>query len=109
MGYRLHYASTHQVKYDGGYFNYKTNINQLLAEKCDAYYNESSAEDSDHLEVNRDELVKLVQDIKDNPQWYEAYIASNSWDYTTEDLVAIFEEMIEKSDQSNDFIVIHWY
>ncbi len=109
MGYRLHYATTYQIEYGGGYFNHKTEINRLLAEKCDAYYNEDSAEYSNHLEVERKEVVKLVQDIKDNPQWYEAYIASNGWDYSIEDFVEIFEEMIEKSDQSNNFIVIHWY
>lgn len=40
MGYRLHYATTYRVKYDGGYFNHKTEINELLVDKCDASYNE---------------------------------------------------------------------
>lgn len=109
MGYRLHYASTYQVKYEGGYFNHKTEINRLLVEKCDATYNEITPESSDDLEVNREELVKLVQDMKYNPQWYEAYIASNGWDYSMEDFVSIFEEMISKSDQRNDFVVISWF
>lgn len=108
MGYRLHYATTYQVKYGGGFFNHKTKINQLLADKCDASYNNDMPEYSDYLEVEREELMKLVQDIKNNPKEYENYLSANDWDYTSEDLVKIFEEMIQRSDQSNTFIILQW-
>lgn len=109
MGYRLHYATAYRVEYAGGYFNHKTEINRLLADKCNASYNEYDPEDSDHLEVDRAELVELVQDIKERPDYYRAYLSSNGWDYSLEDFISIFEEMINKSDQSNEFIVLSWY
>lgn len=108
MGYRLNYASTYQVKYEGGYFNKKTEINQLLADKCNAAYNDEAPEYSDHLEVERAELVKLVQEIKDNPKEFEDYISAKGWDYTPDDLIKIFIEFIEKSDPRNDFIILQW-
>ena len=109
MGYRLHYAKAYHVEYGGGYFNYKTQINRLLADECYAFYNEESPENSDRLEVARISLQEFVADIKKNPKTYEEYISKNGWDYSLEDFIAIFEEMIEKSDQRNDFIVISWF
>ena len=109
MGYRLHYATTYQIEYGGGYFNHKTEINELLVEKCDATYNEITPECSDHLEVDRVDLEKLVLDIKNNPKEFEEYLATKGWDYTLDDFVEIFEEMIAKSYQRNDFVVLSWY
>lgn len=109
MGYRLHYATTYQVRYGGGYFNHKNEINKLLVDKCDADYNDITPECSDRLEVERKDLVKFVQEIKDNPKEYEDYLSSNGWDYTLEDFVEIFEELISKSDQSNEYIILQWY
>ena len=109
MGYRLHYATPYRVKYDGGYFNHKTEINELLVDKCDASYNEITPECSDRLEIEREDLVKLVQEIKNNPKEYEDYLTSKGWDYTLEDFVEIFNELIAKSDQSNSYIVLRWF
>lgn len=109
MGYRLHYAATYKVKYEGGYFNYKTEINQLLAEKCDAWCSDECPEHSDRLEVYREDLRNLVKEMREDPEQYQKYLDSKNWDYTLDDFIAIFKEMIEKSDQDNNYIVLKWF
>lgn len=109
MGYRLHYAKSYHIEYGGGYFNYKTQINQLLVEKCNAEFNNDSPENSDILEVDREKLREFVSEIKSNPKTYQEYISKNGWDYSLEDFIAMFEEMIEQSDQKNEFVPLFWF
>lgn len=110
MGHRLHYATEYKVKYDGGYFNHKSEvINRILHEQCNADFQGSDVEYAESLEVERRKLLDLIKRWKENPGELDEIINSHGYDYSVEDVLEIFQEIADNSDQSNSFIKLGWW
>ena len=113
MGYRLHYATTYKVKYDGGDFSHNTyEINSLLQELCPNMWDNNDIDTgyADELEIKREEAQEAIKTLE---KWHEEVEEVPVWmqneRYTYLDIAEFLKEALEHSDQENDYIRFAWF
>ena len=112
MSLRLSFAKTYKVEMSTNTFgNYDSErIESLLMdllEENDSYSDEVLYfnEDSNDFEIGKKRLVGLIKGIKNMPdEEYQEYEISES----KENLVAFFEDALENSEPSIDYVKFMW-
>ena len=110
MGYRIHVATTYQVKYEFGDFSNKSEfINRLIAENCpSASFNDDYPTFATSIEVPRAELAMLSGKIAKEREKYEPIFAQELND-TVDNVIFTISSWIAYSDQRNDYVVLQWF
>lgn len=110
MGYRIHVATTYQVKYEFGDFNNKSEfINHLIAENCmGASFNDEDHHYADTIEVPRAELAMLAGKVAKEREKYEP-IFNRELNDTADNVIFAISSWIAYSDQRNDYVVLQWF
>lgn len=113
MGYRLHYATTYKVKYDGGDFSHHAyEINSLLQELCPNMWDNNDIDTgyADELEITREDAQEAIKTLE---KWHEEVEEVPVWmqneRYTYLDIAEFLKEALEHSDQENDYIRFAWF
>lgn len=110
MGYKIHVATTYQVKYEFGDLSNKSEfINRLIAENCPfASFNEDDDRDADSIAVPRAELAMLAGKIAQEREKYEPVFAQELND-TVDNVIFAISSWIAYSDQRNDYVILKWF
>lgn len=104
MGYRLHYAQHYAPKWEGGYFNWKSEeFAQLFHDKFEENGWINDAEDE--AEVYRPDVEKYIQELLKKPQEINEYFDGDEG-YTNTEVAEAFTEIL-KSDDDN--IRLEWF
>jgi hypothetical protein len=115
MGYKLHVATTYQVRYDYNVtpFDCKEGLlNQFLHEHCpnmsweDGRY---SCEFATSLEIPKAELGNLIRWITTHRDEYTQWANENGIEENADKFIEIVAYWIANSDHCNDFVALSWY
>lgn len=106
MGYRLHYAKTYKVEWDGGFFSGDDveKIDRLLRDHCEESF--WTDEYSDIWEVGKKELKQLIAKLRAGKiALGQEYNIGESG----AELADIFQTILDGSEPSEDYIRIEWF
>ena len=112
MGYRIHVATTYEVKYGCGELSNKQEaINRLLSDNCsDLHWNDKDgAIFSSELQVPRTQLAQLISILVSNRTHFEKWCRINDIGVSLDELVVIISRWIAESDYRNPIVVLSWY
>lgn len=114
MGYRLHLATTYQVKFDQmvtPFSNKSSEINRFIQDHCPNISWEDgrdSCEFATTLEVPKSELGALIGWIVTHRDEYEGWAKENGIEESADKFIGIVAYWIANSDLRNDFVVLSW-
>lgn len=112
MGYRLHFASTYKVHYDGGYCNHcQEEFNEFLYHLCACNWDWHDGDDvayAGEFEISKDVLKKAIERLK---EYSDDELPTNLQDahYSVAVIDAILRKCLEDSDSDNDYIHFSWF
>lgn len=115
MGYRLHVATTYQVKYDYHVtpFDHKSGeVNRFLQEHCpDMSWEDGreSGEFATSLEISKVELGNLIGWIATHREEYAEWAKENGIDESADKFIEIVAYWIANGDYRNDFVALYWH
>lgn len=112
MANKAHVAKKYTIEYCDSCLNgLQSEINRLLYNHIGGFsYSGEDVECAEHIEVSREELRDLIDELRCKPQMlnhYDTEFASH--EYSVDELTGIFEKWISESDQDNSFIVVDWF
>lgn len=104
MGYRLHYAQHFEPNWQGGYFNWKSNLfaDLVRAEFETAWYNDDESE----FELERDDIVAYVKKLGKNPNAKNKFLSNTDDPVTNKEMIEVFNEILKSDDNS---IRLEWF
>lgn len=119
MGYRLHFAKTYKVEWDGGYFSNGEldQVEEMFRTELDGGF--FAEEYSNSWEINKDELKAYISALKGLPpadpnkyfktDEYGSKRDVTAYGYTNQDMIEILEDMLKNSEPDEDYIRIEWF
>lgn len=115
MARQLHFGKTYQIHYDYGGM-YGSDGQDALYDIFRMFDIENNAEDiyTDDYEVEREELKRLRQMLTDKGEEFKANGAKlnkclEKAGLTLDKFVEVVDDLINNSDQSNEYVLISWY
>lgn len=120
MGYRLHYATVYKVEYNNNGFGSRHSeaINIILCDLSggNLFYNSEFADTADELEIKRDVLENIIKQLYAVKHFSELHLDNypcvrelDETDYTPNDVAGFFQDALDRSDQSNDYVKFSWF
>lgn len=107
MGYRLHYAQHYEPKWEGGYFNWKSEeFAQLVYTEFEASF--WLNEDNSGCELERADIEKYIEKLLKDPNSVNPYFDSVSIEdcYTNKEVAEAFTEILKSDDNT---IHMEWF
>ena len=106
MSRNLHVASCYKIKYEDVpvYSKQEEEFCNLLFNHCETAWWEDDGI-GDRVEVEKDDIKRLIKEIKDDPKIIERYDLG----MTSDELIATLEKIVAKAEPEDDIIHLEWF
>lgn len=108
---KAHVCSTYQVEYGSESFaGGQEVINGFLYEHEALWcYDPDSPWFSVHIEISRERLSELVDEIKSDPSSTEVFLEEHEGNWKASDLLDVFQKWLKEADPRNEYIAVDWF
>lgn len=103
MSCRLHYAKKYEVEWKGGYFNWELdNVADIIID-AGGWVNDESG-NSWTAEIDRDDLKDYINNVR-----YSGKEMPSINGYSTDEVLAILQDILENGDKNNNIIYLSFF